>query len=106
MMLEKALQGVISKERVVEKMCHAPAQCFRIQDRGFIREGYYADLVLVNPNSPYKVSPQNILYKCEWSPLEGQVFNTSIVQTFVNGVSVFENNSVQEIAAGMPLAFY
>lgn len=106
MMLEKAQQGVISKERVVEKMCHAPAQCFGIQDRGFIREGYYADLVLVNPNLTYKVSPQNILYKCEWSPLDGFEFKTSIVQTFVNGVSVFENNTVQAIAAGMPLAFH
>lgn len=106
MMLEKALKGVISKERVVEKMCHAPAQCFHIQDRGFIREGYYADLVLVNPNLPYKVSPQNILYKCAWSPLDGYEFKTSIVQTFVNGVSVFENNTVQDIAAGMPLAFH
>jgi dihydroorotase len=106
MMLEKAQQGVISKERVVEKMCHAPAQCFGIQDRGFIREGYYADLVLVNPNLTYKVSPQNILYKCEWSPLNGFEFKTSIVQTFVNGVSVFENNTVQAIAAGMPLAFH
>ena len=66
-------------------MCHAPAVCFQIADRGFLREGYFADLVLVNPNAPYTVSKDNILFKCAWSPLEGKIFDSSIEKVFVNG---------------------
>ena len=85
LMLEYVHEGAISKEKVVEKMCHAPAICFQVEDRGYLREGYYADLVLVNPNAPYTVSKENILFKCAWSPLEGKTFNSSIEKVFVNG---------------------
>lgn len=103
-MLEMAQQGKITVEKVVEKMCHAPAQLFRIEKRGFIREGYFADLVLVNPNKPYTVSPQNILYKCGWSPFEGSTFSTSIEKTILNGKIAFENGQVNDIR-GQALTF-
>ncbi|OJU56219.1 MAG: dihydroorotase [Bacteroidales bacterium 45-6] len=96
-MLEMAKHGKITVEKVVEKMCHAPAQLFGVQKRGFIREGYFADLVLVNPNKPYTVSPENILYKCSWSPFEGTTFSTSIEKTILNGKVSFENGIVNDI---------
>jgi dihydroorotase len=85
LMLEYALQGKISYEKVIDKMCHKPAVCFQIDRRGYIREGYYADLVLVRPHVHYKVTPENILYKCGWSPLNGMLFNHSIEKVWVNG---------------------
>jgi dihydroorotase len=86
LMLEYALQGKISYEKVIDKMCHKPAVCFQIDRRGYIREGYYADLVLVRPHVHYKVTPENILYKCGWSPLNGMLFNHSVEKVWVNGV--------------------
>lgn len=86
LMLHYSNLGKISREKVVQKMCHAPADCFQVKDRGYLRIGYHADLVLVNPNKPYTVSKENLLYKCGWSPLEGMTFNTSIDKVFVNGV--------------------
>ncbi|MBS3915467.1 MAG: dihydroorotase [Bacteroidetes bacterium] len=91
MMLEYALQGKISKERVIEKMCHAPAKCFQVQKRGYIREGYYADLVLVDPNRMYQINKENILYKCGWSPLEGTTFSHAIDKVLVNGTLSWDN---------------
>jgi dihydroorotase len=88
--LEMMHQGKISLEKVVEKMCHAPATLFRIEKRGFIREGYYADLVVVDLNMPWEVSPDNILYKCGWSPLTGQTFKSKVEATFVNGTLVYK----------------
>jgi dihydroorotase len=82
-MFEAAHQGKISIEKIVEKMCHNPAKIFKIEKRGFIKEGYYADLVLVDLHQPWNVSAENILYKCGWSPLEGQVFQSKIVKTIV-----------------------
>jgi dihydroorotase len=105
MMLELAAQGVFSKEFVVEKMCHAPAKLFRIKNRGFIREGFKADLVLINPNRPYTVNADNILYKCNWSPLEGERFSHTIEKTFVNGNLVFDKGIVAESFHGQPLEF-
>lgn len=96
-MLELAKQGKITKEQVVDKMCHAPATLYRINKRGYIREGYYADMVLVNPNKPYTVTKENILYKCNWSPFEGQTFAHSIEKTFLNGKTAFENGTVNEV---------
>ncbi|MBP1616506.1 MAG: amidohydrolase [Bacteroidetes bacterium] len=96
-MLEMAKQGKMTVERVIEKMCHAPAELFGIEKRGFIREGYFADLVLVNPNRPYTVSSENILYKCGWSPFEGNTFSTSIEKTILNGSVAFENGVVNDI---------
>lgn len=84
-MLEKVNQGLISIEQMVEKMCHNPSILFQIEKRGFIREGYFADLIQVQSNTPWQVSKNNILYKCKWSPFEGVQFSNSIARTFVNG---------------------
>lgn len=97
MMLELSKKGKITKEQVVHKMCHAPAILFQIHKRGYIRKGYFADLVLVNPNKPYTITLDNILYKCKWSPLEGETFSTSIEKTFLNGKIAFENGTVNEV---------
>lgn len=104
MMLEMSKQGKISKEEVVNKMCHAPATLFRINKRGYIREGYFADLVLVNPNKVYTITQENILYKCKWSPLENETVSTSIEKTFLNGQIAFENGQVNEVR-GQALTF-
>lgn len=104
-MLEKATQGKISKERVVEKMAHAPAILFEVEDRGFIREGYYADLVIVDPTSNYEVTKSNILYKCGWSPFEGVNFSHSIDTTIVNGNIVYQNGKIIEGTNGKRLLF-
>lgn len=97
MMLELAKKGKISKEQVVTKMCHAPAIMFQVHKRGFIRKGYYADLVLVNPSKPYTITQDNILYKCKWSPLEGETMSATIEKTFLNGKIAFENGTVNEV---------
>lgn len=93
-MLELSKQGKISKEEVVNKMCHAPATLYNIEKRGFIRKDYFADLVLVNPQKEYTVKKENILYKCEWSPFEGQTFSSSIEKTFLNGELAFDNGTI------------
>lgn len=105
LMLELAKQGVYDKKFVVEKMCHAPAQLFNIENRGYIREGYYADLVLINPNTSYTVTSENILYKCGWSPLKGETFSHTIAKTFVNGRLAYDNGKIVEGTLGMPLTF-
>ncbi len=104
-MLELAVRGLIPLEKVVEKMCHAPAVCFRLDNRGFIREGYYADLVLVDPDKPWTVSRDNILYKCGWSPLEGTTFRTKVSHTIVNGQLVYENGKFDDSVRGRRLRF-
>jgi dihydroorotase len=104
-MIEHSKNGRISKERMVEKMCHAPAECFQISKRGFIREGYFADLVLVDPNKNYQVTKNNILYKCGWSPFEGKTFSSSIHTTFVSGIKVFSNDKLTGERGGMRLTF-
>lgn len=97
MMLELSKQGKLTKEQVVDKMCHASAIRYQVHKRGYIREGYFADLVLVNPNKPYTISQANILYKCKWAPLEGETMSTSIEKTFLNGKIAFENGNVNEV---------
>ncbi len=104
-MCELAVRGVFTKELVVERMCHAPARLFRIRERGFIREGYYADLVLVDPAAPTTVTPENILYKCGWSPFEGETFGCSVRKTFVNGQVVYDEGVVAERLCGKALSF-
>ena len=104
-MLEHAKNGKITIERIVEKMAHNPAILFRVKDRGFIREGYYADLVIVDPGSSYSVNKNTLLYKCGWSPFEGITFSHSIDRTFVNGGLVFEHDSIVENNSGMRLKF-
>lgn len=104
-MFEANHQGKISVEKIVEKMAHNPAKLFQIDRRGFIKEGFYADLAIVNPNSPWTVSKDNILYKCGWSPFENYTFNSKITHTFVNGTLVYENNQVKDIQNGKRLEF-
>jgi dihydroorotase len=102
-MLELCKQGVFTEELVVEKMAHAPAKLFGIKDRGFIREGYYADLVLVNPYQPWTVDKENILYKCGWSPMEETTFSHRVEKTFVNGRLVYDNGKFDEDSRGKEL---
>lgn len=102
-MLELCKQGIFTPELIVEKMAHNPAILFRIKDRGFIREGYYADLVLVDPNQNETVSRDNLLYKCAWSPFEGDTFSHKVVKTFVNGTLVYDNGVFNENFRGKEL---
>jgi len=104
-MFEAFHQGKISIEKIVEKMAHNPAKIFKIEKRGFLKVGYYADMVIVNPAKPWSVKKENILYKCGWSPFEGTTFKSRISHTFVNGQLVFQNSKVSEIKAGMRLLF-
>jgi len=104
-MLEFYHQGKISLEKIVEKMCHNVAILFEIDRRGFIREGFYADLVLVDINKEYTVSKENLLYKCKWSPFEGTTFHSVITTTIVNGNVVYENGKFDESEMGMRLKF-
>ena len=104
-MLEKVKEGKIAIEKVVEKMAHSPAILFKIEERGFIREGYHADLVIVNPSEGITVSKENILSKCGWSPFEGIHFNHTIEKTFVNGKLVYSNGQIVENGSGSRLLF-
>jgi dihydroorotase len=105
MMLQYAADGMLSIEKVAEKMSHAVADCFGIQERGFIREGYFADLVMVDLQKPYTVTADNILYKCGWSPLMDKTFNASILKTMVNGNIVFDNNQLVSDQKGSRMSF-
>lgn len=104
-MLELYHQKKISLKKIIEKMCHNPAICFNVEKRGFIKEGYYADLILVNLNSPWKVNKENLLYKCNWSPFEGNIFKSKITHTIVNGNIVYNNGVFYEGNKGMRLTF-
>lgn len=104
-MLELVNQGVFTYEKVVEKMCHLPAVLFQVERRGFIREGYKADLVLVDPKASWTVSPSNILYKCNWSPFEGETFRHKVVSTLVNGHLVYHQGIFDESVKGERLLF-
>ena len=103
--LEKVKEGVISIEKAVEKMSHNPAKLFQIEKRGFIKEGFYADLVLIDPNKSQTVSKDNILYKCGWSPFEGTTFSSTITHTFVNGNLVYKNGVFNDEIKGKRLTF-
>ncbi|HEV9037777.1 MAG TPA: dihydroorotase [Puia sp.] len=105
LMLHYVRLGKISLEKVVEKMSHAVATCFQIAERGYIREGYYADVVIVDQDQPSVVRPDNILYKCGWSPLEGFEFPATVTHTFVNGHLVYGNGSFDESQKGLRLRF-
>jgi dihydroorotase len=104
-MLDLCQNGLISLEKVVEKMCHAPAICFQIENRGFIRQGYWADLVIVDPEKSQTVNKENILAKCGWSPFEGHTFGSSVTHTFVNGNLVNENGKINEVRSAQRLLF-
>ena len=103
--LEKVKEGVISIEKAVEKMSHNPAKLFQIEKRGFIKEGYFADLVLIDTNKPQIVSKDNILYKCGWSPFEGTTFSSSITHTFVNGNLIYNEGVFNEKIKGKRITF-
>jgi dihydroorotase len=105
-MLEMYHQGKISLDRIVEKMSHNPAILFNIQDRGYIREGYYADLAIVHPDASWTVSRENLLYKCGWSPFEGQKFRSAVRHTFVSGHWAWKNGELQEGTPGKRLTFH
>lgn len=104
-MLEKVKNGTISIEKVVEKMSHAPASLFEIKERGFIREGYYADLVLIDPNETTLVEQSSILSKCGWSPFEGFIFKNKIDSTFVNGTMVYHNGQIEDSFRGAAVKY-
>lgn len=104
-MMELYHRKIFSIEKIVEKMCHNPAILFNIKERGFIREGYKADLCLVNPDDPWTVSKDNILYKCGWSPFEGTTFRSSVLMTLVNGTIVYDNGLINEDHRGQRLLF-
>ncbi|MDO4881081.1 MAG: dihydroorotase [Capnocytophaga sp.] len=105
-MLENERLGKISLEKIVEKMCHNPAILFRVQERGFLREGYYADLVLIDQNKPFNVDKSNILYKCGWSPFENITFHNQVTHTFVNGYLAYENGKISNEKNAKRIQFY
>jgi len=104
-MLDKVKEGKITLEKVVEKMCHAPAELFQVSKRGFIREGYFADIVLVDPKNRTTVSKETILSKCKWSPFEGYTFSNAIDSTFVNGQLVYSKGLLIDNSLGSRLSF-
>jgi dihydroorotase len=104
-LLEAHHQGKISIEKIVEKACHNPAILFDIEKRGYIKEGYYADLVIADLNNPWTVNKSNILYKCGWSPFEGSTFKSRITHTFVNGQLAYNNFKILDVKAGRRLTF-
>ncbi|GJM29195.1 MAG: dihydroorotase [Cyclobacteriaceae bacterium] len=104
-MMEFYHQGKISMEMIVKKMCHNPAQIFQVMQRGYLREGYFADLVLVDPNNPWTVSTKNILAKCKWSPFNQVSFKSQVTHTFVSGTLVYQNGVFDESVRGQRLTF-
>lgn len=104
-MIEMHLQGIFTLEMLVEKMCHNPAICFHVQKRGFLRKGYFADVVLIDPTKEFTVAKDNILYKCGWSPLSETRFSSSVTHTFINGHLVFENGNIDNNFRGKALTF-
>ena len=104
-MLDLWHKKIINLEKIIEKMCHNPAILFNITERGFIREGYKADLCLFDPHSSWTVSKENILYKCGWSPFEGTTFRSKVIKTLVNGTIVYDNGVINEDHRGQRLMF-
>ncbi|MEJ2004892.1 MAG: dihydroorotase [Cyclobacteriaceae bacterium] len=104
-MMDKYHNDEISMEKIVEKMCHSPARMFKIDRRGYLKEGYYADIVLVHPNDPWTVKPDNILYKCGWSPFEEHEFRSKVHHTIVSGNWAFRHGKIHEGGTGQRLAF-
>ena len=103
--MELVHEGSLSSEQLVQKMCHAPAELYQIEKRGFIRPGYKADLVLLNPSHEWKVTNDCLLSKCGWSPMEGQTFRSKVEKTFVNGHLVYTDQQVDTDHRGQELRF-
>ena len=104
-MLELATKGHFTRTQVVEKMCHAPAALFGVSRRGYLREGYYADIAIIDPCQPYTVTPSKILSRCGWSPFEGHTYPHTITHTLVNGVVAYENGTINDNCRGQLLLF-
>ena len=104
-MFEHYLNKKITLQKIVEKMCNNPANIFNVNKRGYIKEGYFADLVILDPNKKQTISSENILYKCGWSPFEGQTFNSTITHTFVNGHLAYNNGNLDDSKLGMKISF-
>lgn len=104
-MLQLVDEGILTMEKLVEKMCHAPANIFNIYNRGFLRKGYFADFVLIDPNAKHTVKKEDILSKCAWSPFEGRTFNWSVRQTWVNGKCVYKDGEIDDDVRGKALRF-
>jgi dihydroorotase len=104
-LLNKCKEGKITIEKIVEKMCHNPAKLFQIEKRGYIKKGYYADLVLVDTNSPWTVTRDSVLYKCGWSPFEGTTFQSKISRTFVNGHLMYDQGKFNDTIKGKRITF-
>ena len=104
-MLEFYHQGKITLEKIVEKMCHAPADCFRVLERGYLREGYWADMVLVDPDRTSEVTDDTVLYRCGWSPFSGQVFRSRVTHTVVSGHLAYAEGRFDEAVTGRRLQF-
>ncbi|MCB0660918.1 MAG: amidohydrolase family protein, partial [Saprospiraceae bacterium] len=104
-MLDFYHQGKISLEKIIEKMCHAPAQCFNVKERGYLREGYWADMAVIDIDQQWQVSKDNILYKCGWSPLEGKTLKGMVDQTFVSGYLAYDKGQFSDFKSGERLLF-
>jgi dihydroorotase len=104
-MMDFMWQGKISMEKIVEKMCHAPAECFQLAERGYIREGYYADLVLIDPLTEFTVRHEDVYYKCGWTPLDGKLFKAKVMKTLVNGQVIYNNGIFTGPGYGSRLRF-
>ena len=104
-LLEMYHQGKISMEKIVEKACHNPAILFDVEKRGYIKEGYFADLVIVDLNKPWQVEKNNILYKCGWSPFEGHTFSSKVTHTFVNGHLAYYDGNISNKRASKKITF-
>ena len=104
-MFEHYLNKKITLQKIVEKMCNNPANIFNVNKRGYIKEGYFADLVILDPNKKQTISSDNILYKCGWSPFEGETFNSVITHTFVNGHLAYNNGNLDDSKLGMKISF-
>ena len=104
-MIEHYINKKISLEKIIQKMCHNPSHLFQIEKRGFIKEGYYADLVLIDMNKKWTVNKSNLLYKCKWSPFENVTFNSMVTHTFVNGKLAYCNGKFAKEKYGLRLTF-
>jgi len=104
-MLEYVHQGIFTVEQIVDKMCHTPADIFQVKNRGYLREGYYADMVLIDPNDPWTVNKTNLIYKCGWSPMEGISYKSRVTHTFINGNLAYDNGVFDESNMGKALEF-
>jgi dihydroorotase len=104
-LFDLAKAGEVSHELIVDRACHASADLFGVRDRGYVREGYFADLVIVDTDRPYKVDQSNVLYKCHWSPFEGHTFSSTIDTTIVNGVVAYRQGELTDAIAGQRLEF-